>query len=60
MDCGLSEHEVLVLARRFSERQEPEADVGFMLAAAQHFLRVKPFQDFPLLADLFMYHDRQK
>ncbi|KAK5607935.1 EF-hand domain-containing member C2, partial [Crenichthys baileyi] len=59
LDCGLSEHEVLVLARCFSKCEQPEVDVGFMLAVAQDFLRKKHFEDFPHLVGIFMYHDRQ-
>ncbi|KAM4730859.1 EF-hand domain-containing family member C2 isoform 2-T2 [Anableps anableps] len=60
LDCGLTEHEVLVLARCFSQRQQPEVDVGLMLAVAQDFLRRKHFVNFPHLANIFMYNDRQK
>ena len=60
LDCGLSEHEVLVLGRCFSQRKQPEVDVGLMLAVAQDFLKRKPFEEFPTLARRFAYHDRLK
>uniref|UniRef100_A0A7N6AET4 EF-hand domain-containing family member C2 n=1 Tax=Anabas testudineus TaxID=64144 RepID=A0A7N6AET4_ANATE len=45
LDCGLSEHEVLVLGRQFSVREDPEADMGLMLAVAQDILRKKQFEE---------------
>ncbi|KAK2840356.1 hypothetical protein Q5P01_014096 [Channa striata] len=60
LDCGLSEHEVLVLGRQFSEREEPEVNVGLMLAVAQDVLRKKNFEAFPDLARIFTYHDQHK
>ncbi|KAK5889868.1 hypothetical protein CesoFtcFv8_013445 [Champsocephalus esox] len=41
LDCALSDHEVLVLARGFSQSEQQEADVGLMLAVAQDVLRKK-------------------
>lgn len=60
LDCGLSEHEVLVLARRFSQREQPDVDGDLMLAVAQDYLRKKHFENFPRLTEVFMYNDRQK
>uniref|UniRef100_UPI0037E72337 EF-hand domain-containing family member C2 n=1 Tax=Semicossyphus pulcher TaxID=241346 RepID=UPI0037E72337 len=61
LDCGLSEHEVLVLARCFSERTEqPEVDVGLMLAVAQDFLKKKRFDDLTAMARAFAHQDRHK
>lgn len=60
LDCGLSEHEVLVLGRQFSVREESEADVSLMLAVAQDHLRKKLFEEFPDLTRSFSYHDRHK
>ncbi|XP_042351025.1 EF-hand domain-containing family member C2 [Plectropomus leopardus] len=60
LDCGLSEHEVLVLGRRFSEREQPEEDVGLMLAVAQDFLRKKSFEELPHMARAFTHSDRNK
>ncbi|XP_029314797.1 EF-hand domain-containing family member C2 [Cottoperca gobio] len=60
LDCGLSEHEVLVLCRCFSESEQPEADVGLMLAVAQDFLKKKHFEDLPLMARAFTHRDQHK
>nr|XP_020442634.1 EF-hand domain-containing family member C2 [Monopterus albus] len=60
LDCGLSEHEVLVLCRRFSECEQPEVDVGLMLAVAQDLLKKKHFDKLPELARAFTYHDQHK
>lgn len=60
LDCGLSEHEVLVLGRHLSERKQPEVDVGLMLAVAQDFLRKKHFEELPHMARAFMHSDRHK
>uniref|UniRef100_A0A3Q1EY84 EF-hand domain-containing family member C2 n=1 Tax=Acanthochromis polyacanthus TaxID=80966 RepID=A0A3Q1EY84_9TELE len=58
LDCGLSEHEVLVLCRRFSERTQPDVDAGLMLAVAQDFLRKKHFEEIPDMAKAFTHRDR--
>ncbi|XP_040913344.1 EF-hand domain-containing family member C2 [Toxotes jaculatrix] len=60
LDCRLSEHEVLVLGRHFSEREQPEVDVGLMLAVAQDFLKKKQFEELPDMARAFAYHDQHK
>nr|XP_033472943.1 EF-hand domain-containing family member C2 [Epinephelus lanceolatus] len=60
LDCGLSEHEVLVLGRHLSEREQPEVDVGLMLAVAQDFLRKKHFEELSHMARAFMHSDRHK
>uniref|UniRef100_A0A8C4HZ87 EF-hand domain-containing family member C2 n=1 Tax=Dicentrarchus labrax TaxID=13489 RepID=A0A8C4HZ87_DICLA len=60
LDCGLSEHEVLVLGRCFSEREQPEVDAGLMLAVAQDFLKKKHFEELPDMARAFAHHDRHK
>ncbi|KAK7882331.1 hypothetical protein WMY93_028505 [Mugilogobius chulae] len=60
LECGLSEHEVLVLARCFSKREQSELDVSLMLAVAQDFLRKKHFEDFCEMTKAFTYHDRHK
>lgn len=60
LECGLSEHEVLVLGRSFSEREQPEVDVGLMLAVAQDFLKKKHFVELPDMARVFTHHDRHK
>nr|XP_046261036.1 EF-hand domain-containing family member C2 isoform X2 [Scatophagus argus] len=60
LDCGLSEHEVLVLGRFFSECKQPEVDVGLMLAVAQDFLKKKHFEEFPDMARAFKHQDRHE
>uniref|UniRef100_A0A3B5B1C8 EF-hand domain-containing family member C2 n=1 Tax=Stegastes partitus TaxID=144197 RepID=A0A3B5B1C8_9TELE len=60
LDCSLSEHEVLVLCRRFSERSQPEVDVGLMLAVAQDFLKKKHFEELPDMTGAFAHQDRHK
>ncbi|KAM9347414.1 EF-hand domain-containing family member C2 [Symphorus nematophorus] len=61
LDCGLLEHEVLVLGRCFSEREQPQVvDVGLMLAVAQDFLRKKHFEELPDMARAFTHQDRHK
>uniref|UniRef100_A0A3Q1J112 EF-hand domain-containing family member C2 n=1 Tax=Anabas testudineus TaxID=64144 RepID=A0A3Q1J112_ANATE len=60
LDCGLSEHEVLVLGRQFSVREDPEADMGLMLAVAQDILRKKQFEELPDLTRAFSYRDQHK
>ncbi|XP_014861564.1 PREDICTED: EF-hand domain-containing family member C2 [Poecilia mexicana] len=60
LNCGLTEHEVLVLARRFSEHPAPKEDVTLMLSVAQHYLRRNRFEDYNLLSARFVHSDRQK
>lgn len=60
LDCDLSEHEVLVLGRCFSERKQTQVDVGLMLAVAQDFLKKKAFEEFPKMARAFVDQDRHK
>ncbi|XP_076603763.1 EF-hand domain-containing family member C2 [Chaetodon auriga] len=60
LDCGLSGHEVLVLGRRFSECEQPEMDVGLMLAVAQDFLKKKHFEELPEMARAFTHQDQYK
>lgn len=60
LDCGLSEHEVLALGRSISECEQPEVDVGLMLAVAQDILKKKHFDELSHLARAFTYQDRHK
>ncbi|KAK5920386.1 hypothetical protein CgunFtcFv8_024203 [Champsocephalus gunnari] len=60
LDCALSDHEVLVLARGFSQSEQQEADVGLMLAVAQDVLRKKQFEDLPHMARNFLHCDWHK
>ncbi|XP_057707390.1 EF-hand domain-containing family member C2 [Corythoichthys intestinalis] len=59
-ECGLSEHEVLVLGRSFSEHQQPEMDLALMLAVAQDVLKKKDFDQLPDMTRLFEQHDLSK
>lgn len=60
LGCDLSEHEVLVLGRCFSEREQSEADLGLMLAVVQDFLKKKRFDEIPDMARVFAHRDRHK
>ena len=60
LECGLTEHEVLVLGRSCSEHEQPGVDVGLMLAVAQDFLKKNVFEELPDMARAFTYHDRHK
>ncbi|XP_054642272.1 EF-hand domain-containing family member C2 isoform X1 [Dunckerocampus dactyliophorus] len=60
MECGLSEHEVLVLCRAFVERKQSDVDVGLMLAVAQDFLKKKNFDQLPDMSRVFEYNDPNK
>ncbi|XP_032422797.1 EF-hand domain-containing family member C2 isoform X1 [Xiphophorus hellerii] len=60
LNCGLTEHEALALARRYSDHPVPKEDVAVMLSVAQHYLRRKQFEDYNLLSARFVHSDRQK
>ncbi|KAF6719515.1 EF-hand domain-containing family member C2 [Oryzias melastigma] len=61
LDCGLVDHEVLVLGRAFSEQQQSEEeDVVVMLAVAQDALRRKLYDDFHSLTLAFLKQDPHK
>ncbi|KAM9851213.1 EF-hand domain-containing family member C2 [Aulostomus maculatus] len=60
LQCGFTEHEVLVLGRCFSEPKQPEEDVGLMLAVAQDFLKKKNFEKFLDMSRAFAHHDQNK
>ncbi|XP_029495193.1 EF-hand domain-containing family member C2 [Oncorhynchus nerka] len=60
LECGLSEHEVMMLGRCFCERQQPEAEVGLMLAVAQDHLRKKHFESFSDMTRAFTHEDRHR
>ncbi|XP_062389412.1 EF-hand domain-containing family member C2 [Sardina pilchardus] len=59
-DCGLSEHEIMMLGRSYSERQEAEADMAKMLAVAQDHLRKKHFEAFADMVRAFTHEDRNR
>ncbi|XP_061649237.1 EF-hand domain-containing family member C2 [Phyllopteryx taeniolatus] len=50
-ECGLSEHEVLVLGRSFAERRRPEEDVGPTPAEARRVLKKKNLERPPDVAE---------
>ncbi len=60
LDCSLLEHEILVLARCFSEHEQPDVDLGLMLAVAQDFLKKRDFEEFPAMARALTHQDRHK
>ncbi|XP_060945021.1 EF-hand domain-containing family member C2 [Limanda limanda] len=60
LDCDLSEHEMLVLGRRFCVHQQPEQDGPLMLAVIQDFLIRKNFDAFSEMSSSLEYRDRQK
>ncbi|XP_061142306.1 EF-hand domain-containing family member C2 [Syngnathus typhle] len=59
-ECELSDHEILVLARSFSEHQQPEVDIGLMLAVAQDVLKKKDFDQIPDMTQAFELQDLSK
>uniref|UniRef100_A0A3B1KBS9 EF-hand domain-containing family member C2 n=1 Tax=Astyanax mexicanus TaxID=7994 RepID=A0A3B1KBS9_ASTMX len=58
--CQLSEHEIITLGRTYSLREQPEPNVGFMLAVAQDHLKKKLFDNFPDLLRAFTHEDRDR
>lgn len=60
MDSQLSEHEIMMLGRTFSAREQPELDVGFILPIAQDHLRKKQFESFPDMLRAFTHEDRDR
>uniref|UniRef100_A0A3P8ULF5 EF-hand domain-containing family member C2 n=1 Tax=Cynoglossus semilaevis TaxID=244447 RepID=A0A3P8ULF5_CYNSE len=60
LDCDLSEHELLVLGRSFTESRCPEEDVGTMLATAQELLRKKLFEHFHEIKRALVHRDRSR
>ena len=59
-DCGLSEHEIMMLGRSYSEREQTEANMGMMLAVAQDQLRKKHFEAFAEMIRAFTHEDRNR
>lgn len=60
LDSQLSEHEIMTLGRTYSVRQQPELDIGFLLAIAQDHLRKKQFEGFPDMLQAFTHEDRDR
>ncbi|KAG7502356.1 hypothetical protein JOB18_018105 [Solea senegalensis] len=60
LDCGLSEHEVLVLGRSVRECDQSEDDVALVLAVVQDLLRKKLFEDFHHMTRACTHRDRHR
>ncbi|XP_053295200.1 EF-hand domain-containing family member C2 [Pleuronectes platessa] len=60
LGCDLSEHEMLVLGRRFCVHEQPEEDGPLMLAVVQDLLMKKNFDAFSEMTSSLEYRDRQK
>ncbi|XP_060732345.1 EF-hand domain-containing family member C2 [Tachysurus vachellii] len=60
MDGQLSEHEIMMLGRTYSVREQPELDVGLLLAITQDHLRKKQFESFSDMLQAFTYEDRDR
>lgn len=60
MDGQLSEHEIMMLGRTYSVREQPELDVGLLLAIAQDHLRKKQFESFSDMLRAFTHKDRDR
>ncbi|XP_062258095.1 EF-hand domain-containing family member C2 [Platichthys flesus] len=60
LSCDLSEHEMLVLGRRFCVHEQPEEDGRLMLAVVQDLLMKKNFDAFSEMTSSLEYRDRQK
>lgn len=60
MDSQLSEHEIMTLGRTYSVREQPELDVGLLLAIAQTHLRKKQFESFSDMLQVFTHEDRDR
>ncbi|XP_055071584.2 EF-hand domain-containing family member C2 [Misgurnus anguillicaudatus] len=60
IDGQLSEHEIMTLGRTYSVREQPEVDVGLMLAVAQDHLKKKQFEKFSDMVQTFTHEDRER
>ncbi|KAL0185168.1 hypothetical protein M9458_020865, partial [Cirrhinus mrigala] len=58
MDVQLSEHEIIMLGRAYSVREQKEVDLGLMLAVAQDQLKKKNFEKFTDMIQAFTHEDR--
>ncbi|KAH1186802.1 EF-hand domain-containing family member C2 isoform X1 [Mauremys mutica] len=56
----LSEHEIMTIGRHYSEQNEFEMDINFLLAVAQEQLKKNSFENFGQLSATFIYNDREK
>ncbi len=60
MDVRLSEHEIIMLGRNYSSREQPEVDLGLMLAVAQDQLKKKNVENFTDMIRAFTHEDRDR
>lgn len=60
MDSQLSEHEIIMLGRTYSVREQPELDISLLLAIAQDHLRKKQFECFSEMLRAFTHEDRDR
>ncbi|XP_056610503.1 EF-hand domain-containing family member C2 [Triplophysa dalaica] len=60
MGGQLSEHEIMTLGRTYSLQEQPEMDVGLMLAVAQDQLKKKHFEYFSDMVQAFTHEDRDR
>ncbi|KAF7709475.1 EF-hand domain-containing family member C2 isoform X1 [Silurus meridionalis] len=60
MDGQLSEHEIIVLARIYSVKEQPELDMGLMLAVTHDHLKKKQFESFLDMLRVFTHEDRDR
>lgn len=60
MDGQLSEHEIMMLGRTYSVREQSELDVGLLLAITQDHLRKKQFESFSDMLRSFTHEDRDR
>ncbi|XDV30268.1 hypothetical protein PO909_033222 [Leuciscus waleckii] len=58
MDIQLSEHEIMTLGRNYSVQEQPEVNVGLLLAVAQDQLKRKTFENFSDMIRAFTHQDR--
>ncbi|XP_054244088.1 EF-hand domain-containing family member C2 [Indicator indicator] len=57
---AFSEHEMMTLGRYYSEKDEYEMDLHFLLAMAQEQLKKNNFENFGQMSAVLMYNDREK
>lgn len=60
MDIQLSEHEIMTLGRNYSVQEQPEVDVGLMLAVARDQLKKRNFENFSDMIRAFTHEDRDR
>ncbi|XP_016429443.1 EF-hand domain-containing family member C2-like isoform X2 [Sinocyclocheilus rhinocerous] len=60
MDIQLFEHEIITLGRNYSSREQPEVDLGLVLAVAQDQLKKNNFENFTDMIRAFAHEDRDR